>query len=723
MARRLFFTSIVAAILVAGAPPATAQGPAVDVRVVQQPLWHVAGDRLDISLRLTNSSSEPIPGYIVTVAAHARVLSRSALHESFETPVTFEASAITAIEAPDEEIAPGAQVTSTITQPVAELQSLAVATESGVYPLTISVFDGSGAVLGTTTTQLIYYPTPPEFSLTTVPIIPIADLPSRAPDGVFGDGADIRLVTALQPDGWLRGMLTELARATEPPQPRPSPRGRGRGREQPAPARTETLAAGVVVLPRLAEELADMADGYRSAAEDERVPAGSPSITRAVDALGTIEEILERPSVQPLLSPYSFPDLPTLFDSFDLTADQHLDGHLREAEAILQDTFGSAPDRDWIYTAGARLDTRSLEALQQQQAGEHTFFGAESLEPIGDLAGPGCPEPPLSFTCPVSVTTTLGESTGFVLDDDLQRRISEVARGDGGREAIQRFFAETVAIREEVPSRVDRVLAIALPGAWEPPRWTSRLLFNGLRRAPWLQTMTPERALASMREQEVIRDRRIRSSLPRLANEPDTNYRAEVQRAEVVVEALRAIQPPGALVQRLARNALVAESRLWWSDPTTASDGESYASQAADEAERELGKITIGGSDEIGLTSREAEIPIVVFNDAAYEVSVTVVVRSAALGIDEQTATTIGAHGLKTITLDVQTQSSGIFTAFVRVETPDGYDIDSKTISVRSTEFNEIALGLTFGALAFLILFYITRAIRMRQTRAPEPGE
>ena len=722
MARPLFLLSLVAAVLATGIPPATAQPPTVDIRVVKQPVWHVPGDPLDLALRLTNTSEEPIPGFIVTVAAHARILSRSELHASFESPTTFEASAITAIEAPAEEIASGQQVTRTIAQPVAELQSLAVASESGVYPLTISAFDGAGTLLGTTTTQLLYYPSPPEFSLATVPVIPIADLPSRGPNGEFGDSGGVRLATALQNGGWLNGFLAELERATAPPQPRPAPRGRGRNRAEPQPIRPEALGAGVVVLPRLAEELADMVDGYRDA-DGTRVPAGSPPITRAVDALQDIRDILERRSVQPVLAPYSFPDLPTLFESLDLTADQHLQQHLSEAETILADTFGSAPDRNWIYSAGARLDTPSLEALHQQQAAQHTFFAAESLEPVDNIEGPGCPEPPLSFTCPVSVTTTLGESTGFVLDDDLQRRLSEIARGDGGREAIQRFFAETVAIREEVPSRVDRVLAIGLPGLWEPPQWTSRLLLNGLRRAPWLETMTPRRALEQMRDEGTIRDRRIRSSLPRLENQPEAGYLAEVERADDVVEALREIQPPPDLVQRLARNALVAESRLWLSDPTSSADGESYAIQAADEAERELSKITIGGSDEIGLTSREAEIPIVVFNDASYDVSVNVVVRSSALGIDEQTATTIGAHGLRTITLDVETQSSGIFGAFVRVETPDGYDIDSKTISVRSTEFNEIALGLTFGALAFLVLFYITRAIRSRQTRDPESAE
>jgi hypothetical protein len=74
------------------------------------------------------------------------------------------------------------------------------------------------------------------------------------------------------------------------------------------------------------------------------------------------------------------------------------------------------------------------------------------------------------------------------------------------------------------------------------------------------------------------------------------------------------------------------------------------------------------------------------------------------------------------LTVDVAAQSSGIFPLVVTVETPDGTFITDKTIEVRSTEFNEIALGLTFGALAFLILFYITRAIRGRRSRVEPAG-
>ena len=729
VASRLLITLVSISLLVAGAPVSRAQPPGVEVDVVAQPVWHTPGDPLGLSVRIANLGDEAIEGYIVTVAAHGRVLSRSELHESFDQPTTFEASRITAIDATEGEIAAGGEVVAVIDEPVGELQSIAVTSESGVYPLTISVFDASGTVLATTTTQLIYYPSPPEFRLPTVPIVPIGDLPRRGPDGTFdtGDEGILPLEEAVGRRGWLTGLVSALGDVTTPPpetEERNDRRGRGRRRETPIEPGPEPLHAGVVFMPRLAEELADMADGYRRADDAEPVDAGAISAqTRSV--IEGIRGITARRSVQPMLAPYSFPDLPTMFEEFADTsttiASEHVHQQLRQAEAVLSATLGDAPPRSWIYTPGGRLDLPSLEELQRLQAARNTIFADQSLEPLENPAGGGCPEPPLSFTCAITVPTSIGRSTGFVLDRDIQERVGDLARGGGGRAAIQRFFAETAVIREEVPSRTDRVIAIGLPGLWEPPPWVSRLVFEGLRDAPWLQTRTPREGLASLSEQVEPTERRIRVAAPSLVNEPDENYIEAIARADEIVDGFRGVQPPAGLLQRLTRNTLVSESRLWWSDPTLLIEGERYATDAADEAERELGKITIGGTNEIALTSRRAEIPVVVFNDASYPMSVTVHIFSSDLRIDETFRITVQARGLRQLAVDVAAQSSGIFTVSVDVETPDGHLIDDRDIQVRSTEFNEVALGLTFGALAFLVLFYVTRTIRNR--RAGPTGE
>jgi hypothetical protein len=62
-------------------------------------------------------------------------------------------------------------------------------------------------------------------------------------------------------------------------------------------------------------------------------------------------------------------------------------------------------------------------------------------------------------------------------------------------------------------------------------------------------------------------------------------------------------------------------------------------------------------------------------------------------------------------------RTSGIFTVTINTQTPDGkLTFGTTDIEIRSTEFNRIALGLTLGALVFLILFYTAKAVRRRRT-------
>jgi hypothetical protein len=221
--------------------------------------------------------------------------------------------------------------------------------------------------------------------------------------------------------------------------------------------------------------------------------------------------------------------------------------------------------------------------------------------------------------------------------------------------------------------------------------------------------------------------RRILSKLPDPTGEPDQSIGSAIVEADKKLHTFGSLQPPAPLLQRLTRNVLVSESRAWWGDALLQEQGESYASDSTAEAERELAKITIGENpSEVRLTSKQAQVPVVVFNEAAYPVTVNIHLESPQLQISENFDATIRAHSLRQVNVDVTVpaQSSGVFPLVVTVQAPDGETIAARgNITIRSTEFNEIALGLTFGALAFLILFYVVRTIRRRRGGASEPAQ
>ncbi|MGH2807939.1 MAG: DUF6049 family protein [Actinomycetota bacterium] len=724
-----------AVALVLGAVPAVAQDeeePRVELILTKQPVWHEDGDRLGLGFRVVNHGDEELSGFVVTVAAHSRVLSRSELHASFEAAPTFQASLIQ-VEVPEAAaIPPGDSLNITVDPAVGDLQSLAAATESGVYPLTITLFDESRTtVLDSVTTPLIYYPVETELPLNIALLIPINDIPRQAPDGTFPSEVDGRwpLDAAVSQGGWLDGLISALETTTGR-QPhvtdeRPTRRSRrGRKRQKPKPPpRPEPLHVGIAPVPRLIEELDDMSDGYtRSRDAEEEVRPGDATATAAGDLLDRLAALLETPGVQPVTTPYSFPDLPALDAS---PVADHLITQIDEGQTVLNDALGTRPDRSWIFPPGGRLDAGTLEELQraaeEQGSDPATFLAEDSLEPLtDDPAGAGCPTTTLSFTCPISVETSAGTSRAYALDPSIQQRLFEVASGEDVRLAAQQFFAETSAIREETPGEPGRIVAATLPGLWAPRPGISRVILEGLRDAPWIRTVTPHGGFTGARDLVETRERVIRTSLPPLGNLPEPSYFEDLNVAQQELEHFETVGPPASFVQRLTRNILTAESRLWWGNELE-DRGRAYATESLAEVNAERAKISIGSSKEIRLTSRTAPIQIVVFNDADYPVRVRVHLSSSDLDLERTVEETVQARGLKQVRFDISADTSGIFTIQAEVETPDGRGIAATPITIRSTEFNEIALGLTFGALAFLILFYITRTVRQR--RHPEQAE
>ncbi|HWL66490.1 MAG TPA: hypothetical protein VNP73_10995, partial [Actinomycetota bacterium] len=93
--RRTGVAFIAVLLVVATIESAAAQTTPADqarLRLLMQPLWHEAGDRLDLKLSVDNPGTTELDGFIVTIAEHERSSSRSALHEAIDGNAGFTAS-------------------------------------------------------------------------------------------------------------------------------------------------------------------------------------------------------------------------------------------------------------------------------------------------------------------------------------------------------------------------------------------------------------------------------------------------------------------------------------------------------------------------------------------------------------------------------------------------------------------------------------------------------
>jgi hypothetical protein len=696
---------LLAALLLVAAlpPPAAAQETTVDVpatpyavTLVGQPFHHRAGDALDVSVKVANHSETALEGFRLQISSYERVTSRSALVESFDGD-PFGSPTVVTFEELDVVVAPGEERTVALRTPLADLPTLASGA-GGVYPLGIDLADTNGALLGASVvTELVYYPAEDlETSLSIVLVVPLNDLATRGPDGVFAAGDDgvVPLEQAVAGEGWLRGTLDAMDAAAGKP----------------------GLNFGLAPTPRLVEELLDMADGYARRnpdGEEEEVSRDAPTAEAAAAAAASLRSLLDTFGVQPLLVPYSFPDLPALAHTESRTGPGPIARQLTVAEEVLADLEleKSGFTRRWVFPPAGRLDGRALAELDSLgvDTGRRTFFSAEALVPPANPDLAGCPETFATFACPVAV----GETQGYQADPGLQQRFIALAQPGEDRLDLQRLLAETAMIREELPGRTDRVIQATMPSLWHPRPGLARRLFLSLARAPWLDPLTPNQGLhleAPLVERQAV------SLIPDLPRAPDESYFEEVAEAEELIGNFRDVGAPEPLVTRLDRNILVAYGRSWWSDDDLAATGASFASVARDEAEEHLGRISIRAAPEITMTSRATDVQFLVTNENPYPVRLDVALESPNLRVEDLRVPAVFPPEATTpVQASVAAQTSGIFQVSLTARTPAGFEVDELVISVRSTELNQIALALTLGALAFLVLFYAYRGVRRRR--------
>lgn len=683
---------LLACCLWAPLPGASAQTgeESAALTLVRQPTWHDRGDPLRLRLRVDNLSPEPLEGFSLHVALYPRLVTRSDLHESFDGVSGFE---IGSFPEPSSgpPIEPGGSRTMTIMEPVSTFVGLNQLGESGVYPLTVSLLDSSGSLLDSVTTELIYYLSDPETPLNLVLVVPLNAPPARGPDRLFrAVGEAPPLEDAVLDGGYLRGIVTALAGAHD------------RG-----------LRFAVVPNARLLEEVSDMAGGYRrdTGAASEELGRDSPSARGAAALLDELRGVTEERGVQEILAPYSFPDLPALIEHLP-DGVSHLSAQLGAAEEVISQVLELELEGEWLFAPAGRLDRSTLDALRDLGVASHTLFSAGSLIGPTDPAAAGCPEGSPSLACPVQVETSLGRVRGFVTDDEIQKRMTEVAREVDTALDLQRLFAETAMIREELPGAEGRAVLALFPAGWHVAPEVSARLLAGFARAPWLDTVAPGPAL---RRALPPAGRSIVENPPTARGEPDPLYFSEVARARDAVESFEAIQPPAQLIDTYRRDLLVAEARSWWAAPDLIFTGRLYARSAQEEIQRELDGLTIVGEQVITLTSRQGVVQVTIINENDYPATLQVNLASQQLTVDELPLREFDP-GVTTIEVDVTAESSGIFRVEVTLETPTGEVVGSpRSFQIRSTELNEIALVITLGAFGFLVAFYAIRAVRGRR--------
>ena len=708
---------LISVLLAPGA--ATAQSPTpppaepIALRFVGGPLWHEPGDALGLRLRVVNPGSDPLEGFRVIVGIEDRVLNRSSLEAAFQ-PDSGIASSALPFEF-DDVVPERDSVTVTLDEALSNFPTLAGATEGGVYPANLTLQDASGsATFASAKVPLIYYPQRPETALNIAVAILLNELPTRLAGGSYiTEHGSTPLVEALAENGWLTNYLGLLEPLSTPQEPEPSPPGsrrRGRRSRPPAPP-PEPLHVSLGMTPRLIDDLAGMADGFQRD-DDTTFAAGTVEAQRARRALNDLSSLLGLDNVQPILIPYAFPDLPSIVR--ELPVDHTLE-QFNKARTLLRQELDLEGEGAWLFPPAGRLDAPSLDAAKRAGSGEAVLLSHDSLVEPESLVDVGCPESSPSFTCPVVVETVLGETPVLVSDPGLSERLSWLPLRTQDRLSLQQFFAETAMIREELPGVPGRVIQATIPSLWHPTRHSARVLLRGIKDAPWLNDVTADTAfdLREPVERDIIDEAR------RVAVEPDPFFFESIENATDVIDSYQTVVPPdNRRLARLRANILAAQDRTLW---RLGGSAEEYVRASQEEAEAELHKIGLEGAEDLTCTSRECRVQLVLTNETTYPVEVSVELESPDLELRLPSVEDVFEPGSHPLAFDATVRGSGIFRLAARLRSADrDYLIQEKRIVIRSTNFNRIALAITVGAFAFLVLFYLTRPMRRRRAKVSE---
>jgi hypothetical protein len=673
---RRLAAAVVALAVLAPAPVTAQEDPAdnvvrVDVRALTAALVPGVTDGLVIRARAVNTGTDPLRRLRVGLRFGQRLRGRSSIAAG-GAPARL-GTRVADARLGDGELAGGA--TGEVDFDVA-LRALPFgrATAPGVFPLRIEVRNGTG-VVGAVDTFVMWWPkAAPKVRLAWV--WPLAEPSHR---GIRNDFFDDGLAGSVS-DGRLDGLLAIGAASRVP----------------------LTWA----VDPELLDAVHRMTTPYTVLGHEG---AGT---TAARTWLERARAALRGATVLPL--PYADPDLATTATGA-LAADAGRAFQL--GREVLKRELGTTGNSRLAWPPGSALDP-AVEALLSGQ-GVKGVVVPETALPLADQLNytPTAPTPLASGA--------LGSMTALVTDAQLNGFVADPEREAGPRLAAQRFLADTAMIALERPGDL-RDVVITPPRTWEPPvRDFAAQLLDQSAAAPWIQAV----GLGDLLGDEPSAAARTRAPGNGGVLAPD-HVRRLLDTRRLLQRVRGILTDPKRAPEELAEldNALLRAASAEWRDGDPR--GRRLIDTVAAAVRQQLGKLRVTPGGLVVMTGRSGRIPLTFKNDLGQPVRVKVRLNSnRRLELDRKDGYERGREvvippGQSTLTIKGRATTGGVFKINVQLLGTDGQPLGTgTTVSVRSTAYGAVALGVTGVAFALLLVASATRLVRRRRRAVrPDPA-
>lgn len=673
-------SALLAAVFLALSLPAKAQ-PNEDVRVqlVSFSPWAAPDRPLSLAIEIINGGATPLEDVTIRLAIRDRVRSRSALRASLDGNPSGDEIAVTR-EDHDGPVAAGARATISIQRDLGSLASAFRAGRalSGVYPIEIGV-SAAGTAIVERAGAFVFLASAPEKRLNVTWVMPIHRPLAADAGGAFNRATIGREILE---NSKLRIMADLLAAH---------------------PSMPLTLAPSGVV----ADELLDLADGFRPRGERAAVPSTDPLARAAADLLARYKAALASPVFELATTTFGRAAITRLVAS-GLSSDAGR--QVRVGRESVLAAFGRAAIADVFVDGILRADVGSARSL--------AALGAKTLI-IDSRSLRSRPEGRFGPDLVEEVRASRLAFDALLVDTPIRDRM-EIASEDRVLTAMG-VLAETAATFFERPAGADgRLLVIGTASMPEPG--IAAPLMDALAQVPWVQMRTASNVAAD----PILHSPGEARSLGVVEAET-SNRVSQARAARRALETLESIlvKPSGGeAVTRLERMLLSSESADYDFRQNAAV---TFARSVRDRTQAHLARITVP-KRQVTLTRRGGQVPVTIQNRTGFTIRLRVELDSQKLTFPAGQARPVEIEGrphgrtLGTLTFRVEARGAGSFPITVTLQTPDAKSIvGTGDIQVRSSAVSAVTLMATAGGALFLVVAWARRAVSRRPKQAPNP--
>ena len=477
----------------------------------------------------------------------------------------------------------------------------------------------------------------------------------------------------------------------------------------PVEAPVRLAATGqAVISPQWSAALSVLAHALSANPKVQLTLAPSPETIEALAESGRFEDHVtlsllatwaQSPGHQVLLSSYvpvSLSDLTRAGLSTEISSQETRGQQVLAAELRVSPTAG-----DWWVQSGP-LDRDALSALELLGV-KGVVVSSSELTPVAttltqaqpfELTSPGQYRP-------LSVIADAGLTAHFLGSDPSLGAHQTTA------DLAQIYF-------EQPNSALSRAVVVAPPDGWLPKAAFLDPFLNELQGNPTVKSMTLSDVFNNVPPETVdgsVRQRQPAENQPSPAALPVAALEQARQHAEALLSAAG-----GGLAQlsRLDNFVLAAES-----SEVSSRGRQRYLSSLEADVNEQLSQLSLPGGQTVTLTATTGRIPITIESHAPYPVRGVITVSSDKLTFDHGASRLITLDQRDTTEyFDVRTRSPGDFPLQVALLSPKGDLVLLRgRFTIRSTAASAVAIGLTVGAGAFLILWWGRSLLRSRRAR------